>query len=672
MNTTDDIMIDDSFLDDVVDCFNNDGRLKGIETITSRKYEYRVQQQQMAYEVALALYNNDNLCIEAPTGVGKSFAYLLPAILYATGYAKDPVVVSTETIHLQEQLINKDLPLLQDIIETKFTAALAKGKSNYICLKRFHFFIESSNSTLITDEKDLILIEKLKSWVENDATGDKSALPYNVDESIWSKICCESGNCRRHKCSFYRECFYWKIRNEWEKADILVVNHALFFTNLSLLEDDDIEHMLLPRYSAVVLDEAHTLEDSAANHLGLYVSDASLNYLIHRLYDEKTGYGLLAKPGQILMELRSQLVALSSKLLAFWRQLNNLFELQNSDSIRVKQQNIVPDTVTEAIFRFTDSVRKDYIKNLDSESQGGIIDEMEVVLNKLDAAAKTIFYFLTQYYPGYVYWFEKRGYKNSQGVALSLAPVNVAALLSPILFLKDEPVILTSATLTVNNNFNYYRSRVGFSAGREVVLDSPFDYYQQVKLHIPRDMVLPTEELYIDKLVENIKKFLTLTHGKAFVLFTSFQAMNETARRMEDFFLTTGINLMVQGENISRTAMVKQFKSDINSVIFGTSSFWTGVDVPGEALSSVMITKLPFSVPVHPLIQARVEALESQGQNSFMNFSLPEAVLKFKQGVGRLIRSKTDTGIIVILDKRVITKKYGKIFIDSIPSCPRG
>ena len=332
--------------------------------------------------------------------------------------------------------------------------------------------------------------------------------------------------------------------------------------------------------------------------------------------------------------------------------------------MRIMEPGIAMDSISVPMGRMTIALRE-YARE---EKDEDIKQEIGSLLSRCEGLHAEIYDFLTMERENHVYWIEKRG-GNRDYIVLNAAPLNINIVLQDLLFSKEFPVILTSATLSVSGSLDYYRERVGFINGAETVLDSPFDYERQVRMYLSKKIPMPNDDGYMEAMCHNIKHFIEATHGKAFVLFTSYYMMEQTAESLRDFFEDKGLNLHVQGEGKSRTAMLNEFREDVNSVIFGTSSFWMGVDVPGESLSNVIITKLPFAVPTHPLIQARSERLEKDGKSSFMHYQLPEAILKLKQGVGRLIRNTTDTGIIVILDSRVITKRYGSMFIDSLPKC---
>ena len=595
-----------------------------------------------------------------PTGVGKSFAYLVPVIYFAQTQSK-PVVISTETINLQEQLIHKDIPILARLTGIQFKAALAKGRGNYLCMRRLHMASGDRQEELIPLASLVLDIQRITEWADETKDGNRDAMDFKTDQSSWSYVCCEAGNCAGPRCDFFKQCFYWRARLEWEKADIIVANHAMFFTDLKMKQDENLENTLLPPYSAIVIDEAHTLENNAAEYLGLRVNSAGLYSFLNRLFNPENGKGLLMKSGPEAMELRANIANLKRDAAAFFSMVEQ-FLLEKQENVRrFLQPALIPDLLSQPLGQMR-NLLANFIKTQEDKD---FKTELESQLMRCDAYIDGINDFIKMTYPEHVYWTEE----DKVGVSLRAAPLNVNEILETILFSKTFPVILTSATLTVKNSFDYYRARVGYGRGAELRLDSPFSR-DQVKLFISRNMPEPTDQTYKDALLTEIPKFLKMTHGKAFVLFTSYQLLKYCAENLSQFFEDNNITLLTQGDTMTRSAMLKEFKTDINSVIFGTDSFWTGVDVPGEALSNVIVTKFPFAVPSHPLIEARCEKIEASGVSSFMGYSLPEAVLKFRQGVGRLIRSKHDTGIIVILDRRVFSKRYGQYFLDSLPPYP--
>ncbi len=639
--------------------FAVDGALAQAAMLGGRAYEHRPQQADMAINTAMALQSRYNLCVEAPTGVGKSFAYLLPAIHFAKTQVH-PVVISTETINLQEQLIEKDIPFLQKVTGIEFKAALAKGRGNYLCKRRLHMACSEHRDQLLPAASLVLDLERLNKWVDGDGSGDRDDVEFRYDPIAWSYCCCEAGNCQGSRCNFFRSCFYWQARINWEKANLIVANHAMFFTDLKMKQDEDLEMTLLPKWSAVIIDEAHTLEDSAASHLGLRISSGGLQSFLNRLFNPENGRGILLRQGEKAMNLRKIIAEIKPQVGAFFTLFENMLLKNQETALRLRTPNVVPNLLSAGFGRLRTALA-DFSEDQEDKN---FKTELESQVGRCDAFINGLQTFIDMSLPEHVYWIEE----DKGGITLQGAPLNVPEVLEKILFHKRYPVILTSATLTVRRSFDYFRSRTGFINGSELRLDSPFSP-DQVRLYIPRSMPEPNHSDYEDALVAQIPRFLDVTHGKAFVLFTSYKLLKTCAERLRGYFDETGITLFAQGD-MNRTLMLREFKNDIDSVIFGTDSFWTGVDVPGEALSNVILTKFPFAVPSHPLIAARAERIEQNGQSSFMEYSLPEAVLKFRQGIGRLIRSKTDTGIIVILDRRVISKRYGQMFIESLPPYP--
>lgn len=643
---------------------SGNGILKQASEADGRNYEFRPQQLLMAQRIAKSLAGKNNLCIEAPTGIGKSFAYLIPAIKYSM-LMPHPVVISTETITLQEQLIDKDLPFLKKISGLDFTASLAKGRGNYLCLRRLHLLSDDRKEQLIPNHYAMFELEKLSRWSENTTSGDVDNDGVNVDAAVWNMVCCEGGNCLGGKCSFFRQCFYFKAKRRWEKSNIIVANHALFFTDLKIRQSENAAAALLPNYSAVIIDEAHTLENSAADHLGLMVSELGMRFWLNRLFQPETGRGLLMHRGSHELELRHTVHELRDQIKTFFRTFSE-YVRKSGDSIRrVTQPDIFPNTIADKLAKLRRDLTELADALEDDEEEKEYRCELISHIARCDAYLDAIASFISMTIPDSVYWIEEQ----NEAVQLHAAPVNIAKLLHNMLFAMPIPVILTSATLTVNRSFDYFLGRIGFDSGETLQLDSPFSP-EKVNLVLVKSISDPSSEHYIDELPGKVVEAIRTTQGKAFVLFTNYQQMRFCAQNLRSFFNDEGIRMLVQGDDLRRTAMINAFKEDIDSVLFGVDSFWTGVDIPGCALSNVIIAKLPFPQPNNPLVKARCEALEKQGINSFMHYSLPEAVLKLRQGVGRLIRSASDSGYIFIMDQRIISKRYGRIFIDSLPPYP--
>ncbi len=635
------------------------GPLKQAALQGGGSYEFRPQQIDMSAAIAIALSRGENLCVEAPTGVGKSFAYLVP-LIYRSQQCGRPAVVSTETINLQEQLIEKDIPLLRELTGVTFKAALAKGRGNYLCRRRLDLLSGEQRDALLPSPTLVLDVEHFQSWIKGGADGDRDSIDFHFEPSAWSQVCCDGMSCLSQRCPHYRNCYYFKARLEWETADIIVANHALFFTDLAMRMGSDAAGALLPNYGAVLIDEAHTLENNAAEYLGLHLSRAGIVSTLHRLYHPEQTRGLLMRgKGERTPGLRGLIASTRDEAYAFFTPYENLLAERNESALKISEPERFPDRLSA---RLLDLIRD--LGNLaEDEEDAAFRVEIEAQLARCREYVNGIDEFTRQTLPDAVYYVEE----DRHSVALNAAPLNVAEILGEILFNGDFPVILCSATLTVRNRFDYYTGRTGFCNGGTLQLDSPFDP-SQARVYIPRDMPDPKEDSeYHDALIREIPRFIDLTHGKAFTLFTSYRSLRCCADALRNDFARKGINLLVQGENQTRSNLLREFKEDINSVLFGTDSFWTGVDVPGEALSNVIVTKLPFLSPGHPLIKARMDRIEATGKSSFSEYSLPEAGLKLRQGVGRLIRNRRDRGIIVLLDRRVISKNYGKTFLDSLP-----
>ena len=634
----------------------------GEEGLVAQKfprYEYREEQVRMAEEIERCISEEKNLVVEAGTGVGKSFAYLVPLIDYIN-QTKERAVVSTYTIALQEQLAEKDIPSLQKIIPFSFNVALAKGRTNYLCLRRLARTSETQGE-LFEKKNEFQELALIKEWSTVTGEGTLSEIPHLPSSKVWDKVCCQRDNCLGKRCPYQEKCFFKRARKKLYQANLFIINHHLFFSDLALRIE---KQNILPPYKIAVLDEAHSLERVASHHLGMEVSNFRVSYLLNSLsHPKKEFWGGFLTALNLKEETFHYLEEVKEDARLFFREIEDW--IKKGESKRIKTPNFVENRISLHLTEIAKILAKRKTISRSKEEEVEIIAYIKRCLN-LSSEIRII---LKQSLKEYVYWAELRKRKKYNRIALFSSPINVAAHLQEHLFKEIKPIIMTSATLTVNNSFNFLKERTGLRETRELLLGSPFDYEKQVKLYLCQGMPSQTEKEYEQVLTEKIKHYLLLTGGKAFVLFTNYKVMQKVYRKLSSFLTKRGINSFLQGDGMPRHKMLEAFKEDINSVLFGTETFWMGVDVSGESLSNVIITKLPFSVPDHPLIEARIERIEERNGNAFLEYSLPEAIIKLRQGFGRLIRNKTDKGIVVILDSRVLTKFYGKSFLSSLPKC---
>jgi len=680
-------------------------------------YEYRAGQISMLREI-IECFNNEKIgVIEAGTGIGKTMAYLIPAVSWSLANNKR-CVISTRTINLQEQIVKKDIPFLQSVFKEDFKAVLVKGRNNYICLRK----VEAENRELpelVLDEKTLELKTLIK-WARMTEDGSLSELNFVPMSDIWDRLKCEGDDCTRTKCAYYEKCFLVKARRDAAVSQILIVNHHLLFADLALRSEmgsfGDIA--VLPPYKCIILDEAHHIEEAATDFFGIHITRWGIIRLLGHLYsvtNDGQTKGLLSRLRSKLIPKNkgaqrtkiSSLIENIEKKIIHQRYLiaddaqilfdetidfikSNMKEKNdNSAALRFTPQitdsdrwinQIIPkaDKVVGELRRFKNALRsfRRSFKDLSSE----ILIECEDLLidlraqeYRISAYANSLDHIIHNTEKEYVKWGSVQPGRAGYRINLHSSPLSVGENLQKSLFDQFPVVILTSATLTIHNEFSYLNNRIGlaqFEKDRllESVFPSPFLYNKQVMIGIPLDLPDPNEPHFLETASRLIFRSLCLSRGRAFVLFTSYRMLNDIYNNVNENSDNLTFSLLKQGEQ-SRTALLNQFRKIPSSVLFGTDSFWEGVDVVGSSLESVIIVRLPFRVPTEPVIEARLEAIEMNGGNPFYEFTVPQAVIKFRQGFGRLIRTKKDCGFILILDKRVIKKAYGKIFLHSLPEC---
>ncbi|MFV8828338.1 ATP-dependent DNA helicase DinG [Alkalihalobacterium sp. APHAB7] len=691
-NGEEEVLITQSQLKDFVeDTFTNLSEMKK----KFPNYAVRTGQLEMIEAVSDAYESRSHLLVEAGTGTGKSLGYLIPSVFYAKTYGRR-VVVSTHTILLQQQLIDSDIPALKSMLPFTFKAALLKGRSHYLCLRKFEQRLQNH----LDDNYDTLLSKgQILIWLTETTTGDVEELNLpSGGRSFWLEIQSEPNSCSGPQCPWFSRCFYQHAKKMAQKADIIITNHALLFTDVAQ------NHSIIPSYSQAVIDEAHHFEDVASNHLGVSIDFHQMAFLFNRLANSKQAISsVFGKCGQVPAADEKQSLEMKIETCKF--EIDELFRMLHSYVIKMKKSSSTEvgrlsyrycapnehgslwQSILECglrVYTFLKELNRqleyyvqhlnDNVDDLSWEDRGTIAD-FQGVTNDFEETKQIIEQLLLEYDPNAVYWIEieEKGAKNA--TYLFKKQVQLKETLADEFFAKKDSVILTSATLSVKESFSYFIERLGLEdfGPKSLIIPSPFDYRSQSKLYIPTDTFSINEEpeLFVSDIAEKIIKIAHVTKGRMLILFTSFKMLKQTYQIIKERMGEDEFYLIGQGINSgSRTKLIKTFKQSDQAILFGTSSFWEGIDIPGEDLSCLVIIRLPFSPPDDPVLQARSEHMKLEGKNPFMNLALPQAIIRFKQGVGRLIRSEGDRGVIVVMDQRVNSTRYGKMFLLSVEDVP--
>jgi ATP-dependent DNA helicase DinG len=602
-------------------------------------YEFRPSQLAMAQIADEAFEKHQHAVIEAGTGTGKTLAYLIPAIRSGRR-----VVISTATKSLQEQLFQKDVPFLQKHFAPNLNAALMKGRANFLCRQKVH---QMEGQPVLKGIDEIDWFSQIRDWEKLTETGDRSELTFLPDDAeLWNRIDARSDLCTGQKCPEFQRCFITAMHQRAQEADLVIVNHHLFFADLAIRQDDF--GSILPEYSAVVFDEAHEIEDVASDYFGRQLSSYRFEELARDTENILRVLRIESAP------LRRHLARLRERARSFFERFP---EREGRYPFGPAERNSFLEQNREAYDDLTSAV-----KRIEAELAALTPKPEEVIALARRAAEmrREMAFLLESEEKAYVYWYERRG----RGVFLAATPIDVSEILREKLFGQFDTVILTSATLAVEGRFDYLKQRLGvLLPAKESVLPQEFDYRTQALLFIPQTIPDVRHPSFPASAADEIARLLEISEGRAFCLFTSYAQMKDIYERVSG---RLRFPLLLQG-TAPRSVLLDRFRSTPHAVLFATSSFWQGVDVPGAQLSCVIIDKLPFAVPSDPIVAARVRALTEDGRNAFAEYQVPEAVLALKQGFGRLIRSKTDRGILAILDNRIRRMQYGKIFIESLP-----
>jgi len=601
-------------------------------------YEFRRSQQEMAELCTEAFERKQHAVVEAGTGTGKTLAYLVPAIR-----SGQRVVISTATKSLQEQLYNKDIPFLQKHFAPSLKVAVMKGRSNFLCRQKVHLM---EGQALLKGLDEVDWFAQIKDWEKVTETGDRTELAFLPDDAeLWSKLDARRETCTGQKCPEFNRCFLTWMHQRAHEADIIIVNHHLFFADLAIRRDDF--GSILPEYAAVVFDEAHEIEDVASDYFGRQVSNYRFEELARDAENVLRLKGVGTPP---LLKRTTQVKERSRDFFDAFPSREGRFAFdRNEREAFLERHREAYDALLTAVKRLEAELAALPTKP----------DEVLAIARRAFELRGELGFLLESSERNYVYWFERR----NRGVFLVATPIDVSEILRERLFEQFDTVVLTSATLAVGGRFDFLKQRLGLQMARERVLEHEYDFRTQALLYIPPAMPDVREPGFAQSAAQEITRLLELTRGRAFCLFTSYGQMNEVHERVRKM---VKFPLLLQG-SAPRSTLLERFRTTPHAVLFATASFWQGVDVPGEQLSCVIVDRLPFAVPTDPVVAARVRALTEDGRNAFAEYQVPEAVLALKQGFGRLIRARSDRGVLAILDNRIQRKQYGRIFLESLP-----
>ena len=667
---------------EILNYFKEEGPLSKIMD----DFEYRNQQLEITETIINNFNNAEITLIEAGTGIGKSLAYLIPALYWAVKNDQ-PVVISTNTINLQQQIIDKDVEFLKKVLPFDFKADLAIGRKNYLCLRKLKNVGNSFNNNGKNEFKNIF------DWAEKTKTGVRNEIKFNLKSSVWDEVASDSDYCIGSLCPYYDDCYFMKARNELFNSDLIVVNHYLLLSD-ALIKNSG--YSTLPKYKSLIIDEAHNFHDVATYHLGKTSSYQLNKQVLKKLYDKK--YSIIPRIRNKVSKLDvdnkkdiyqiidqniiPKIKTLEENNKEYFLMLDKFYQNQEQSSVIISDEIKEDDTYREINnkgFNFHQNYDDlmNHIKRLINQLKiienydkiEAELQELKQNLNTVNELAFNLLFNLEADDNDYVFWLEKYRYHDKYISHMS-ALLNVEGHLPEMLWENLRNALLTSATLTVNESFQFFVDALGISNYDEKIVNSPFNYEKQSRLIIPDDIYTPSNNAFTSQIADDLSDILRTFRGSTMVLFTSYNMLDNLYKKINYKLEEDNINILSQSK-YSRKYIMDKFKAGNNQIIFGTQSFWEGVDIVGNDLKYLIIMRLPFPVPNDPVNAARVKLMQEEGKNYFFEYFIPKAVIKFKQGFGRLIRSKNDKGIVICMDNRVINKRYGKVFLNSIPDrCP--